>query len=53
MFWICSLALMMAAALVKLGVAVVMISILTSALWVTGACLALLLAFVLWQSLRQ
>jgi hypothetical protein len=53
MIWITTLALVMAAALVKLGVASVMVSILTTALWATGACIAALLTFVMWQSWRR
>lgn len=53
MFWICTLALVMAAALVKLGVASVMVSMLSTALWATGACLAVLLAFVMLQAWRR
>lgn len=53
MLWISVLALFMAGALVKLGVAMVMVSILSAALWVAGAGIAVLLSFVMWQSWRR
>jgi hypothetical protein len=53
MFWMSSLALVMAAALVKLGVASIMVSMLSAALWAALACLALLIAFVMWQAWRR
>ena len=53
MFWIVTLALVMAAALVKLRVTTVMFSMLSAALWATLACLAVLLAFVMWLSWRR
>ena len=53
MFWISTVALVMAAALVKLGVATFMVSMLSAALWTTLACLAVLLAFVMWQSWKR
>jgi hypothetical protein len=40
----------MAAALVKLGVATIMVSMLSTALWAALACIAVLLAFVMWKA---
>lgn len=53
MFWIFSLAIVMAAALVKLGVATIMVSMLSAALWAALACIAVLLTFVMWTALRR
>lgn len=53
MLWICALALVMAAALVKLGVASVMVSMLSATLWATLACLAALIVFVIWQAWKR
>jgi hypothetical protein len=53
MFWITALALFMAGALVKLGVAIVMVSMLTAALWAAGACLAVLLTLIIWLVWRR
>jgi hypothetical protein len=53
MFWITALALLVAGAFMKLGVALVMVSMLTAALWTTLACMALLVAFLIWQSRRK
>jgi hypothetical protein len=52
MFWITALALFVAGAFMKLGVALVMVSMLTTALWATLACTALLLALLMWKSRR-
>ena len=53
MFWITLLAIAMAAALVKLGVALVMVSILTGALWAMGLVLALGASYVIWHIRRR
>jgi Na+/H+ antiporter NhaD/arsenite permease-like protein len=53
MLWITALGFAMAAALVKLGVALVMVSILTTALWGAGACLLVLLSLVVWLAWRR
>ncbi len=53
MFWITVLAFCMSAALVKLGVLLVMVSVLTTALWATGAGLALLASLGIWQLRRR
>lgn len=53
MFWITVLAMFIAAALVKLGVALVMVTILSAALWTTGAVLAVLTLFVIWRIRRR
>jgi hypothetical protein len=50
MFWITALALFVAGAFMKLGVALAMVSMLTAALWVTSACTAVLAALLMWQS---
>lgn len=53
MFWITLLAIAMAAALVKLGVALVMVSILTGALWATGLALAVGVSYLIWHIRRR
>lgn len=53
MFWITLLAIAMAAALVKLGVALVMVSILTGALWAMGLALALGASYLIWHIRRR
>jgi hypothetical protein len=53
MFWITALGFFMAAALVKLGVSLVMVSLLTAALWGAGACLTVLLLLVVWLAWRR
>jgi uncharacterized membrane protein YccC len=50
MFWITALVFFMAGALVKLGATMVMVSMLSAAIYATAACLAALVAFVLWKS---
>jgi hypothetical protein len=53
MFWITALALFVAGAFMKLGVALVMVSVLTAALWTTLACMAVLIALLMWKSRRR
>jgi hypothetical protein len=53
MFWITALALFMAGCFIKLGVALVMVSMLTAALWTTLTCIAVLTALVMWESRRR
>lgn len=53
MFWITLLAIAMAAALVKLGIALVMVSILTGALWTTGLALAVATSYLIWRIWRR
>lgn len=53
MFWITLLAIAMAAALVKLGIALVMVSILTGALWTTGLTLAVGASYLIWHIRRR
>lgn len=52
MFWISTLSLVMAAALVKLGVASIMVSMLLTALSGPAPSVAILIALVGWQAWR-
>jgi hypothetical protein len=53
MFWITALAVLMAAAFVKLGVALVLVSLLSAALWAAGAGVAVLSGLVMWLAWRK
>jgi hypothetical protein len=53
MFWMGALALLMPAALVRLGVASVMVSMLSAAFRARFACLNVLLALVMWQAWKR